>query len=236
MSRSSVYLIRALLVLALLVILASFAIKASSVVNYNSVVSTSKNLSTEVGNSISSLNIIPRPINSTWATLFFQNVSYMRGSTYSYCPALSEFAQTRFKTMAANPGISHYGYDQDFSKYWPGGYTFGMFIYTGFGEEVFYPSGSTPSRFVSQVISTAPGHWQELSDPNMTNYGFYIANGPAYEILGPGGGYGAACPVTEIPGPNINISQFFAQYGCSVELSNLTYFVIEIAPLCPQIS
>jgi len=197
----------------------------------NSLSSAINKVNSAVNNMSSSIN---PPINSSWANEFFANVSTQRGAPYYYCPVLSEFARTRFHTMAANYGISHYGYNQDFNTYWPGGYASGPYIYTAFGEEVFYPSGYTPRAYVSQVISTAPGHWQELSNTSLTYYGFYIARGPAYEILGPGGGYGEACPVTEIPGPNINISQFFAQYGCSVELSNLTYFVIEIASVCPQ--
>ena len=166
-------------------------------------------------------------VNSTWANEFFDNVSRVRGTKYNYCPILSQFAKTRFRTMASNPNISHYGYAQNFNTYWPYGYSQGDTVYTGFGEEVFYPSGYTPTEYVNQVINTAPIHWQELSNTNLTYYGFYIANGPAYEIIG-------ACPNTEIPGPNINITQFFAQQGCSLQMSNLTYFVIEIASVCPQ--
>ncbi len=142
--------------------------------------------------------------------------------------------------MAANYGISHYGYAQDFSSYWPNGYGYGDLIYTGFGEEVFFPSGSAPYSLgispydmMGQVRSEAPVHWSELMDNNLTYYGYYIADGPSYSILGPGGGYGGPCPVTEIPGPDINIQQFFAQYGCSVEVANESYFVIELAQVCP---
>ena len=129
--------------------------------------------------------------------------------------------------MAANYEVSHYGYDQDFQD------SYGVIYNTAFGEEVFYPSGYSPSAYVSQIQSTAPLHWQLLSNSTYRVYGYYIANGPTYEIYGPDGGYGGPCPVTEIPGPNINIQQYFAQYGCSVTEANDTWFVIEIASSCP---
>lgn len=97
---------------------------------------------------------------------------------------------------------------------------------------MFYPGEYNASSYVNQIIKTAPLHWQLLINQNNTYHGYYIANGPAYEVLGHGDGYGSQCPVTEIPGLNINISQYFVQYGCSVELSNLTYFVIELASVC----
>ena len=186
----------------------------------------------KVSNIINPTNFVAT-INGTWATSFFSNVSEQRGEQYNYCANLSDFAKMRFNTMVQNYGISHYGYAKDFNKTWPYGVSYGDEIYYGFGEEVFYPSGYMPSSYVQQIITTAPLHWQELTDKNLTTYGYYIDNGPAYEILGPNDGY-TACPVTEIPGPNINISQYFAQYGCSVETANLTYFVIELAPFCPS--
>lgn len=200
----------------------------------NTLVNNIPNIIGQISNSISSLNLLPPQINDTWATEFFGNVSRERGSQYNYCPVLSTFAKTRFNTMVTDYGVSHYGYAQNFNNYWPGGYIYGDEIYTGFGEEVFYPSGSAPNNYTTQIMETAPGHWQELIDTNLTYYGYYIANGPTYVILGPGGGYGTECPVTEIPGPNINIQQYFAQYGCSVETSNETWFVIELAAVCPQ--
>lgn len=168
--------------------------------------------------------------SSVWATEFFQNLSADRGTQYSYCPSLSQFAKLRFNTMSANYGISHYGYDQDFSNF------YGTIYNTYFAEEVFYPNlglfGDTPSSYPSYIESKAPIHWQLLMDNNYSYYGYNIQNGPNYEIYGPDGGY-AVCPVTEIPGPNINLTQFFAQYGCSVVVVNTTWFVMELASACP---
>lgn len=181
--------------------------------------------------STSTTTISQTESDSIWANEFFSNVSAESGIKYNYCPSLSQFAKVRFNTMASNYGISHYGYDQDFSSF------YGTIYNAYFAEEVFYPNlgpyGDTPNSYTSYVQSSAPLHWQLLTSGNYSSYGFYIANGPSYVILGPGGGYGAECPVTEIPGPNINVSQFFAQYGCSVQVANETYFVIEVASGCP---
>jgi hypothetical protein len=165
-------------------------------------------------------------VNDAWVAQFFAAVSSARGNSYSSCTSLSNFAKVRFNTMSANYGISHYGYDQDFQSY------YGTIYNTYFGEEVLYPSGYSPSGYVSDIQSSAPLHWQELASNNYNYYGYDIQSGPTYEIYGPDGGY-ALCPVTEIPGPNINVSQYFASYGCSVVVSNQTWFVIELASACP---
>ncbi len=196
-----------------------------------SVITTSTTTSTTSSSTIVTTSTISEAAqNAAWATQFFENLSSERGSQYMYCPSLSQFAAVRFNTMASNYGISHYGYDQDFSSF------YGTIYDTAFAEEVFYPNlgllGDTPNSYTSQIQSTAPLHWQLLVNNTFDYYGYHIQNGPTYAIYGPDGGY-AECPVTEIPGPNINIQQFFAQYGCTVATSNETWFVIEIASACP---
>ena len=148
---------------------------------------------------------------------------------------MSLFADTRLKTMLANIGISHYHYNQDFSKFWPGGYQNGNTTYTAFGEEVLYPGNMTPAEEVSSILLSAPNHWLELMSPNLSYYGVSVGVGPTYAILGPQNGK-EACQVTEIPGAGINLSQFFAQYNCSVQTINDSRFVAELAPVCPATS
>jgi hypothetical protein len=166
------------------------------------------------------INSINPTINGTWATEFFTNVSTQRSSQYNYCPNLSNFAHVRFNTMVQNYAISHYGYDQDFQTY------YGTVYNTYFGEEVFYLSGTTPSEQLQQIMTQAPVHWQELASHNYSYYGYYIGTGPTLEIVN-------YCSVTEIPGPNINTTQFFAEHGCTTEVTNEQWFVIEIASSCP---
>lgn len=163
-------------------------------------------------------------INSTWVFQFFSIVNQYRQSIgappLQYCPWLDNFAHIRFETMIQNPAISHYGFDQDFSEY--------LSQYQSFlipGEEVLYPSGYTPSEYVQYMQSNAPIHWEGLIDVTYTYYGYYIGYGPDYVIIG-------SCPVTEIPGPNINVPQYLKSYGCSVELENDTWLVIELSNWC----
>jgi hypothetical protein len=211
----------------------STSTSTSTTTTYTSSVQTTASTSTIPSSSstIFTTTISQTEQNNGWATQFFENISSERGSQYYYCSNLSQFAKVRFNTMVSNYGVTHYGYDQDFDNF------YGTIYNTYFAEEVFYPNlglfGDTPNAYTSQIQSTAPLHWQLITNSTYSYYGYYIANGPSYEILGPGGGYGAPCPVTELPGPNINIQQFFAQYGCSVQVSNETWFVIELASSCP---
>jgi len=168
-------------------------------------------------------------INNTWVEQFFENVSLIRGSSYYYCQNLSDFAKVRFNTMVTDYGISHYGYDQDFDRIY-GNLSFTQ--NTSFGEEVLYPSGYTPKAFISELKTSAPLHWNMLANKTFVYYGYDIQNGSTYVIYGPNGGY-SPCPTTEIPGPNINISQYFAQYGCTVDTENETWFVMELSSSCP---
>jgi len=163
-------------------------------------------------------------INSTWVFQFFSIVNQYRQSTgappLQYCPWLDNFANIRFETMVQNPAISHYGFDQDYNEY--------LSQYQDFlsvGEEVLYPDGYNPKDYVQILQSEAPIHWEGLIDSNYTYYGYYIGYGPTYAIIG-------SCPVTEIPGPNINVPQYFQSYGCSVEIENSTWLVIELSNWC----
>jgi len=165
-------------------------------------------------------------INSTWVFQFFSIVNQYRQSIgappLQYCPWLDNFAHIRFETMIQNPAISHYGFNQDFDEYFSQ-YQNSLFLLIG--EEVLYPDGYTPNEYVQYMQSNAPIHWKGLIDATYTYYGFYIGYGPDYIIIG-------SCPVTEIPGPNINVPQYFKSYGCSVELENDTWLVIELSNWC----
>lgn len=224
--------VRFILIVLFIVLLSGFAFSTSKYLStHNSLASINKSISNitgslhKIANTTGSIIAPLQQINNTWVSNFFANVSVQRSIPYLYCKNLSTFAKTRFNTMVSDYGISHYGYDQDFKKF------YGNVYNTYFAEEVFYPSGS-PVDFVNEVISTAPLHWQLLANRTFTYYGYYLQNGHTYAIYGPDNGY-QPCPVTEIPGPNINIPQYFAQYGCSVAVENETWFVIEIASACP---
>jgi len=181
------------------------------------------NISTTIQSTITSTQ---PTINSTWVFQFFSIVNQYRQSIgappLQYCPWLDNFAYVRFETMIQNPAISHYGFDQDFNEYFS---QYQNYLSLSIGEEVLYPDGYTPDEYVQDMQSSAPIHWEGLIDANYTYYGYYIGYGPDYVIIG-------SCPVTEIPGPNINVPQYFQSYGCSVELENDTWLVIELSNWC----
>jgi len=186
-----------------------------------------KILQTSINNisaTIQSTIIYTQPtINSTWVFQFFSIVNQYRQSTgappLQYCPWLDNFAHIRFETMIQNPVISHYGFDQDYNEY--------LSQYQDFlsvSEEVLYPDGYTPKDYVQLLQSEAPIHWNGLLDYNYMYYGYYIGYGPTYAIIG-------SCPVTEIVG-SIDVPQYFQSHGCSVELENDTWLVIELSNWC----
>ena len=169
-------------------------------------------------------------INSTWVFQFFSIVNQYRQSIgappLQYCPWLDNFAHIRFETMIQNPAISHYGFDWDYNEYLS---QYQNFMYLLIGEEVLYPDGYTPDEYVQYMQSNASIHWKGLIDATYTYYGYYIGYGPTYAIIG-------SCPVTEIPSPNINVPQYLQSYGCSVELENDTWLVIELSNWCSKSS
>jgi len=165
-------------------------------------------------------------INSTWVSQFFSIVNQYRQSIgappLQYCPWLDNFAHIRFETMIQNPAISHYNFDQDFDEYFS---QYQNSLSLLIGEEVLYPDDYTPDEYVQYMQSNASILWEGLIDTNSTYYGYYIGYGPTYAPTSP-------CSVTEIPGPNIDVPQYFQSYGCSVELENNTWLVIELSNWC----
>ncbi|MDG6999045.1 MAG: hypothetical protein JRN15_08020 [Nitrososphaerota archaeon] len=175
-------------------------------------------------------------INSQWVDSFIAYVNSFRQSenavALTYSSQVSRFSQVRFNTMSSgnNYEISHFGFDTDAQSY------FGS-IYN-LGEVVFYPETVTqscidfvcsnnvitpdPTSFASGIQANDPGHWQVLTDSSLTHYGFFSAEGPTYII-------NQGCPNTEIPGPNINITQFFEQQGCTFSIMKGNWLVIDLS-------
>jgi hypothetical protein len=99
-----------------------------------------------------------------------------------------------------------------------------MVSFPSFGEVVFFPSGFSPDSYASYVQNSAPLHWQVLMDPSLKSFGFYVGLGPTYEITN-------GCGSTEIPGPNINESQFFSQNGCQYTIQNGVWLVVDLGSI-----
>lgn len=185
-------------------------------IRMNSMVTTTTSTTTVITTKSSSVatTISQTMQNNVWATQFFENVSGQRGSTYTYCPGLSQFAQIRFNTQISNYDISHYGVEQDDAQYG---------IYDA--EEVLFQSGS-PMGYASQLKTDDPAHWQLLMDNSYTYYGDYIGSGPSVESY--------CNPGPEIPGPNINISQYLESQGCTPVIETASYFIVELDNICPS--
>ncbi len=87
-------------------------------------------------------------------------------------------------------------------------------------EEILYPYG-TPSSYAAFLQQVATAHWSGFLDGTVRSYGFELEPGVALIPIG-------QCQVTEIPGPNINIGQFYSQHGCSFEYGLAEWLVLEL--------
>ncbi len=150
-------------------------------------------------------------IDTTWVNQFMANVSAARTSQglshLTESSSLDQWAQQRFLTMQQEPDVTHYGYQNQ---------------EPGVGEAIFYPSGFSSSVYAKDLQSQAPLHWQLLMYPSFTSYGFYVGRGVVYSV-------GQQCSVTELPGPGINITQYFSQHGCTAYQGTDTWLVIELS-------
>lgn len=168
-----------------------------------------------------SQNIFGSQINAQWVTNFNSNLSIHRNKPLAECSTLDQFAKIRFNTMTSgnNWGISHYGYINDSTSFMNGKY----YYYSG--EVVLYPDGYSPQSYIPYLVSQAPLHYDLLIDGNFSYYGYYVGSGSVVSVYPP-------CSVTEIPGPNINVRQFFQQNGCQIAISNTTWLVVDLSALC----
>jgi hypothetical protein len=156
-----------------------------------------------------SSSILPQPIDSKWVDSFMSKVNDERVKNglqpLKKAPELDAIAYSRFNTMMIHPDISHYG---------AGAYPV--------GEVVFYPAGFRPEDYATNVQNTAPLHWQLLVSPMVSYYGYYVGSGPIVQATGP-------CSATEIPGPNINVTQYLQEQGCQTGMTTSTWLVIDMS-------
>jgi len=147
-------------------------------------------------------------IDSNWVHNFISIINTERTkkglATLKESNDLDNIANARFKKMMENPMISHYGADE-----------------YNVGEVVFYPTGSTEQEYADSIQKTAQLHWDLLMYPSFSAYGYHIEEGPTIVIIN-------SCLTTEIPGPNINIEDFFRRQGCTTEVQNSTWLVIDM--------
>lgn len=152
-------------------------------------------------------------IDAQWVQQFMASVNSARQAqglqAMTESSSLDQFAQQRLQleTEGNHWEITHYGY-QD--------------IPPGIGEVVFYPDSFTPSSYVTNIQTDAPLHWNLLMDSSLSSFGFALGPGITLGVYQP-------CSVTELPGPGINITQYYQQYGCSTTQETVTWLVIDMS-------
>lgn len=152
-------------------------------------------------------------LNPYWVQAFIQAVNEKRNATaLTENSTLDTFAATRYNTMRAQYDISDYNFTNDLVHY------FGTFNANVF-EEILYPSGMDPATFPDYLHDKAIGHWQGLMNPAYSQYGYFFGTGPTV-VVGP------SCSVSEVPGPNINITQYVIDNGCSYIVADQIWFII----------
>jgi hypothetical protein len=157
-------------------------------------------------------------VNDQWVQEFMFDVNQYRiSAAVVHDPALDSFSALRFQTMTANYQLSHFGFNQDVKSFFGSTKT-----QTAVGEVVFYPVGQTPEQYLREIETTSPLHWKTLTDDTYRSYGYFIGQGPTFQL-------NQNCPTVEIPGPNINITSYFQAEGCTVTVTNSTWLVIDFS-------
>ncbi|HYC26711.1 MAG TPA: hypothetical protein VEB67_01665, partial [Nitrososphaerales archaeon] len=128
--------------------------------------------------------------------------------------SLDAFAAMRFQTAVSQFTISDYGFDRQAAAF------FGDTV-SSYNEEILYPSSFTPYQFAAYLGQSAPGHWNELTNPSYRQFGYFLGTGPAVVVND--------CSVTEITSMNINITQFAIQHGCDYKVQNVIYLIIVLS-------
>lgn len=152
-------------------------------------------------------------LGSRWVQTFIRTVNQERNATaLTENRTLDEFAAFRYDSIRSEYQISDYNFTSDYSRFFG---TSGPSLF----EEILYPAGKSPTTFPDYLRQYAPGHWAGLMNPTYTEYGYFFGTGPAVEV-GPG------CSATEIPGPNINITQYVISHGCSYVIADEIWFIL----------
>jgi len=174
--------------------------------------------SSQGGFSFPNLNLGGPTIDASWVSSFMSYVNQARQNAgapaLTHSSNLDQFSAQRFQTSTSgnNYEISHYGFDQDANSFFGNDYNV--------GEVVYYPSGYQASDYPSYLQTNAPGHWNLMMDSTLTQYGYYIGTGNTVEFEG-------SCSLTEIPGPNINVTQLAIQDGCTPITLSATWLIID---------
>lgn len=156
-------------------------------------------------------------VGSIWVGRFLAAVNQGRGNHQLVeNTTLDAFAALRFRTASANYSISDYGLAANASSF------FGQYpSWHSVDELLLFPARETPTSFASFLAAHAPGHWAALEDTNYTWFGYYVGHAPYLDVELP-------CPIYEILGTNVNITQYFQGFGCQTILAGGTTWLVVI--------
>ena len=150
-----------------------------------------------------------------WMDEFVKFVNLARnGPPLQESAIIDAFAKIRYNTSIRQPDISDYGFDGDAVTFFGSNLT----AYSP-NELILYPGDEFPYAFSVDLQGVGPGHWASMMNSNYTKFGYFMGTS-AYEIVD------LPCPVTEIPGPGINITQYFQSHGCSVHVAPTLWLVL----------
>jgi hypothetical protein len=150
----------------------------------------------------------PPPVDSIWVRQFMGNVSHAIGIPLTENATLDRVAAERFTTAALEPDITHFGADTE--------------LPLNTGEVIYYPSGYSPSGFVQGIEYKSPLHWRIMASYGFTQYGYHLGLGRVATVS-------ENCQAPELEGPNINVTQFFAQYGCAITWVTSIWLLIDMS-------
>ncbi|HUH82545.1 MAG TPA: hypothetical protein VLX33_01550, partial [Nitrososphaerales archaeon] len=144
-------------------------------------------------------------LGQDWMNLFMGAVGESRTAPpLAENTTLDQFAMQRFQAASSDPQISDYGLQEDLSSF------FGkQASNSSITELLLFPGTASPYLFATELQASAPHHWTALIDSGYTQFGYYFAEAPYYDVS-------ANCPVTEVVGAGVNITQYFENYGCTV--------------------
>jgi len=159
------------------------------------------------------------PIDDQWVQQFIYDTNQYRptSSPLVYKPSLDNFSWLRYQSMVSNYEISHYGFQQDVASYFGN-----VKQQVAVGEVVYFPSGSSPESYMQDVETNSPIHWNTMIDSQYHYFGYYIGSGPTYQV-------DKGCTHAEVPGPNINMTEYFTSNGCSFTVTTATWLVLDFS-------
>lgn len=155
-------------------------------------------------------------VGPQWIDRFIGQVNGARtGTRLNESATLDAFAALRFRDAAANFSISDYGFEGDYVRF------FGNVGVPSVEELLLFPGSDSPSAYVGFLSTLALRHWDALTNPAFTKFGYFVGHSTYYEVELP-------CSVYEIPGPGINITQYFQGEGCRTILEATTTWLVMI--------